>query len=185
MSCVLTAGRTEPCRNNIGGIKNVYFFPFVEYDYTQIVGTKGVEITSFPGTTIYKYEVQGGSFSESIVNDEFGVRYDQNLSITLTKQGLATTNELNQMQKLDLRYIVEYNNGLFRMGGVYNGVRLTSYTIDSGGEKGNFNGYNLTFTGTEEYAAPFIDNVNTVGFFILLEDSFFALLEDGGKIAIE
>jgi len=185
MSCVLTSGRIEPCRDNIGGIKNVYLFPFVEYSYTQIEGVRGVEITSFPSSDIYKYEVQGGTFSENITNDEFGIKYEQNLNVILTKQDLITTNELNAVQKLDLRYIVEYNNGKFRMGGVYNGARLTSYSIDSGGEKSSFNGYNLTFTGVEEYSAPFIDNINTVGFFILLEDSFFMLLESGGKIAIE
>lgn len=186
MSCGLTKGRTEPCKDNIGGVKYVYLFVFVEYDYTEILGTKGVEITQFPDTNIYKYAVKGASFVEEIENNEDGIKYKQSLSFTLTNQDLATTNELDRMRRVDLRYIVEYNNGDLKMGGVYNGSRLTDYVIDSGGSKASLNGYALTFTGEEEYAAPFLDNLNILGDnLLLLENGFYLLLEDSGKIILE
>ena len=90
------------------------------------------------------------------------------------------------MQSIDLRYIVQYNSGKLRMGGVYNSSSITSYSIESGGAKSSLNGYNITIGGTEEYAAPFISSLNIISSnSILLEDSFYLLLEDTGKIILQ
>ena len=185
MSCVLTKGRTEPCKDNVGGIKHVYLFPFVEYSYTQIEGLKSGEITSFPETTLYKYEITNGDFSETISNDENGISYSQTLTFTLFKQDLKTTNELNRVQKLDLRYIVEYNDGNLKMGGVLNGANLENFTIDSGGSKSSLNGYNLTITSDESIQAPFISDLGVFGGYLLLETDFNILLETGDKIILQ
>jgi hypothetical protein len=184
MSCTLTTGRNEPiCRDSIGGVKNVYLFSFTQYAYNLIGGVRGVNITSFPENTYYKYEVTGGNFSESITNDDNGVSYSQSLTFTLFKQDLATTRELDLMQKIDLRYIVEFNNGDLKMGGVYNGARLDSYTINSGSSKGSLNGYSLTFSSEEEFASPFVSREIIEGL-LLLENGFNLLLEDSGKIIL-
>lgn len=164
---VLTKGRTElSCYNNIGGIKNVYFFKYVDYAYNQIIGTKGVELTTFPSTTIYKYEVQSGSFNENIQNDDNGELYQQNCSFTLVQQNLLTTLELDLLTKIDLRYIVEFNDGSFKIGGLYNGAKITSLDLASGGTKADFNGYNITIASSEVYGAAFIDDLEDVGFVI-------------------
>lgn len=185
MSYTLTKGRTEPCRDNIGGVKSVYLFPFVDYNYNLIEGVKGVEITSFPSTTSYKYETTSATFSETIKNDENGVSYDQSLTFTLFKQDLLTTNELNRLTHLDLRYIVEFNDGSFKMGGVYSGARLEDYSIESGGSKSSLNGYNLTLNSTEEYSAPFLSDLSILTSYLLLEDSFNILLEDSELIILQ
>jgi len=188
MSCTLISGRTEiGCRSNIGGVKSVYLFPFVDYAYNLIGGVRGVEITSFPSTTLYKYETTGANFSETITNDDNGVSYEQSLTFTLFKQDLLTTNELNRLTQIDLRYIVEYNDGTYKMGGVYNGARLEDYSIESGGNKSSLNGYNLTFNSTEEYLAPFMSEALVLGLasgFLLLETDFNVLLETGDKIIL-
>lgn len=182
---MLTKGRTEPPRNNISGIKAVYLFSFVDYAYNLIEGVRGVEITSFPSTTLYKYETSNAVFSETINNDEKGVSYEQSLTFTLFKQDLLTTNELDRLTKIDLRYIIELNDGSFKMAGVYNGVSLEDYSIESGGSKSDLNGYNLTFNSIEEYAAPFLTNLNVLGGYLLLEDNFNLLLEDSELIILE
>ena len=38
MACVLTSGRTEPCKDAVGGLKNVYFCDFVEDSFTVVAG---------------------------------------------------------------------------------------------------------------------------------------------------
>jgi hypothetical protein len=163
---VLTKGRSElSCYNNIGGIKNVYLFKYVDTAYNLIV-TSGLELTSFPSTYIYKYEIKGGSFTENIQNDEQGVLYQQNCSFTLLQQDLLTTNELDNITKIDLRYIVEFNDGTFKIGGLYNGAKITSLDLTSGGSKQSFNGYNITITSSELYGAAFIDDLEDVGFII-------------------
>jgi len=164
---VLTKGRTElSCYDNVGGIKNVYFFKYIDYDYNQIIGEKGVELTSFPATTIYKYEVQSGSFSENIQNDDNGEIYNQELNFTLVQQDLTTTNELKILTSVDLRYIVEFNDGSFKIGGLYNGGKITSLNLVSGGVKGDFNGYEISVSSIEKYQAAFIDDLASVGFTI-------------------
>ena len=164
---VLTKGRSElSCYNNIGGIKNVYLFKYVDTAYNLIV-TSGLELTSFPSTYIYKYEIKGGSFTENIQNDEQGVLYQQNCSFTLLQQDLLTTNELDNITKIDLRYIVEFNDGTFKIGGLYNGAKITSLDLASGGSKGSFNGYSISINSSEEYESFYITSLSSVGFSII------------------
>jgi len=186
MSCVLTKGRNNPCLDNIGGVKYIYFLPYVYYSDEEIESIKGVEITEFPETEIFRYEPNTSNFSETIENDENGVKVIQNLSLSLAKQDLITSLELERMKSIDLRYIVQYNNGKLRMGGVYNGARLDSYTIKSGGIKSDFNGYELSISSVEEYAAPFLSDLNILGDnFLLLENSFNILLENNFKVILD
>lgn len=185
MSCGLTKGRTEPCMDNIGGVKYIYFAPFVQYADSLIIGTKGVEITEFPYTVFFKYEPNTANFSEDITNDENGIKHTQSLIFTLSKQDLTTTNELHIMQGIDLRYVVQFNNGSLKMGGVYNGANITDYTIDSGSNKGSLNGYSITITSDEEYASPFLTDIGVIGGYLDLETSFNYLLEDSNKIILQ
>jgi len=185
MSCGLTSGRTEiACRDNIGGVKAVYLLNYVDYAYTQIEGVRGVNVSSFPLSTIFKYETTNANFSETINNDEEGISYSQSLSFTLFKQDLLTTRELDLATNIDLRYVVEFNNGDYKIGGLFNGARISNLSIDSGGSKTSLNGYNITIESEEEYAAAFF-NFNVFGDFLLLEDDFYILLETGSKIALE
>ena len=184
MSCALTSGRTEGCFDNVGGIKAVYLLKYVDYPFGSIV-RNGQEVIEFPASTIYKYETQSANFNESIKNDQEGVSYSQSLTFTLTKQDLLTTSELDRAQKVDLRYLVEFNDGSVRFGGLYNGAQITTIAIQSGGVKSDLNGYNITIQGSEEISAPFT-NLNILdGQFLLLEDGLFYLLEDNNKIVLE
>jgi hypothetical protein len=164
---VLTKGRSElSCYNNIGGIKNVYLFKYVDTAYNLIV-TSGLELITFPDTFIYKYELQTGSFTENIQNDEQGVLYQQNCSFTLVQQDLLTTNEVDKLTKIDLRYIVEFNDGTYRIGGLYNGAKVTSLDLTSGGSKGSFNGYSISINSSEISEAYYISDLVDVGFDIV------------------
>jgi len=188
MSCNLTSGRTElSCFDNIGGVKRVYLMPFVSYNISQIVGTRGVEVTSFPYTTIYAYETTNANFNEQINNDENGVSYSQSLTFTLLKQDLATTKELNNATKIDLRYIVEFNDGKYRFGGLWKGATISSIDLQSGGSKADGNLYNLTINSEEEYSAAYLDDLTDFEEYntLLLQDGFSLLLEDGFKIILE
>ena len=184
MSCALTSGRTEGCFDNVGGIKAVYLLKYVDYPFGSIV-RNGQEVIEFPASTIYKYETQSANFNESIKNDQEGVSYSQSLTFTLTKQDLLTTSELDRAQKVDLRYLVEFNDGSVRFGGLYNGAQITTIAIQSGGNKADLNGYNITIEGSEEISAPFTSLDVFDANFLLLEDGFFYLLETGDKIRLE
>lgn len=184
----LTSGRTEPPCKTVGGVKRVFLFNYVDYLYTQIVGTRGVELTSFPSTDIYEFSVVGASFNESIKNDDNGVSYTQSLSFTLKKQDRVTTYDLSKMAEMQFRYIVEFNNGKYKIGGLYNSARL-EFENTTGGSKPDLNGYKITMQGEEEYQAAFIENLSSTGFNIidvlLLEDYEPLLMDDESQIILE
>lgn len=159
MSCVLTSGRTEPCRDVIGGVKNVYLFPYVKYAPSQI-DIKFETLVEFPSTTLFKYEVQNGQFEQTISNDENGINYNQSLSFTIFKQDLLTTRELNVLTNIDFRFVAEFYDGSFRVSGLFNGAKIESLTLSSGGSKTDLNGYNVTITGNEEIQAPYLDSLD-------------------------
>ena len=186
---VLTAGRKEiASKDVIGGIKKVFIFPFIEYAYTLIVGVRGQVITSFPATDIYEFAITGGLMNETINNDDEGLYYDQSLTFTLKKQDKTTTYELNQLTKYPIRYIVQLNDGRFKIGGLYNGSDF-EFDTTSGGAKNELNGYNVTIKSKEEWQSAFIDDLSSSGFTIsqnlLLEDFDGLLTEDELEIILE
>ena len=96
---ILTSGRTEPIRNNIGGIRNIYLF---SYDEDANFVINGQQLVSFDDQTLYKYDVTNGNFNESITNDENGIFYTQTLSFRLLQQNALTSRELDIASNIDL-----------------------------------------------------------------------------------
>ena len=156
----LTRGRSEPCNNNAGGIKNVYLATFVDYDLSQIVGYRNQTVASFPTTQIYKYEGQNKDFSETLSEDG---SYVQEFRMRLTSQDLGTAQLLSLLVKNKVRIVIEDRLGLFRVGGIVNGMDA-EITANLGGSRVDFNGYDLTLIGNEEFQAPFIADISSVGF---------------------
>jgi hypothetical protein len=66
MACTLTKGRIEPCKDVVGGIKNVYFTDFGGFG--TVSQDADDQITDMTGTfTAYKYELKGNSSFEQTV----------------------------------------------------------------------------------------------------------------------
>lgn len=174
MSCVLTSGRTEPCKDKVGGLKAVYFINFeplgVTYDttHTDLI-TDLVDADGTTEPTAYKYELRGAnSFDQTIVasRDNGTAFFEQTLNLTL--KGL--TKEMHKELKL-LAYgrphvIVEDNNGSLFLMGLEHGAEVTGGTIVSGTAMGDLYGYTLTLMSQEKVPANFIqgtiDNIVTV-----------------------
>lgn len=182
MASTLTKGRTNPCKDNIGGIRSLYLFTYVYYDPSNFGGEPGVSLTSFPATTIYRFEGVNANFNEQIISDERGLYFSQDLTFSLKKQSVSDTNIWNDAMGYDLRYVVQYNNGKLRLGGLYNGGRVRSVEIVSGGAKNDFNGYNITISGQERWAAPFMDSLDvlTSGGYIVQDGNNF-VFQDGNN----
>ena len=65
MACNLTAGRKEPCKDVVGGIRKVYFTDFGGYG---TVTQTNDEITDMSGTfTAFEYELKGNSSFEQTI----------------------------------------------------------------------------------------------------------------------
>lgn len=169
MACDLTLGRKEPCKDSVGGIKNIYFVDFgklgtVSYDSTHTDVVDNLTGTTIGGTansiTAYKYEIKGASSLEQTVTSsrETGTTfYDQTLSITLKKLSAADNKELKLLSYGRPHILVEdYNSNVMLMG-LENGADVNGGTVVTGSSMGELSGYTLTFNAQEKVAANFLE----------------------------
>jgi hypothetical protein len=155
----ITSGRKEPCKNNAGGIDKIWLFTYVDYDVRDIQGYRDQLITSFPDTQMYLYEGQNKAFEETMNNE---MSYDQKLSMRLIKQDLLTAGVLNKLVKNKVRALIQDRMGRYRLVGCVNGLDV-ELTAQTGGSKSDFNGYDLTMEGLEEFQAPFVESLESTG----------------------
>ena len=162
MACDLTLGRKEPCKDVVGGLKNVYFVDFGDLGTVTLTDD---EITNLTGTsgnlTAFKYELKGNSsFEQAITSSrENGTTFvEQTLTLTLKK----LTKEDNKELKL-LAYgrphvaIEDYNGNVFMMG-LEHGAEVTGGTVSTGAAMGDLSGYTLTMVASEISPANFMDS---------------------------
>ena len=169
MACILTLGRKEPCKDSVGGIKNVYFVDFgglgtVSFDSTDTDVIDDLTGTTIGGTanslTAYKYEVKGNSSLEQTVTasrENGTVFYEQTLNLTLHKLTKEDNKELRLMAYGRPHICVEDYNGNLMMMGLENGADVSGGTIVTGAAMGDMSGYTLTFSGTEKKPASFME----------------------------
>ena len=166
MSCDITSGFELGCRDNTGGIKNLYI---LSGSISSITDASEGLIDAISGSgEFFKYELfrQTSDFSEAInATPENGtVFYEQTVNATFFKLQSATRNQVRVLAKNpELKIIVETNNGAADNVGRYwllgeeNGVQLLSGTGGTGTAFGDLNGYTLTFTGQEPEPASELD----------------------------
>lgn len=167
MSCDISHGRLEPCKDAVGGLKNLYILNYGLYDETDISysATVGLEdlITgiSLPAlSSIYKFELKGtNSFETTITSSrENGTTFfEQVLSVQLKKQDAITHKQIKLLSYGRPNIIVETNAGQYFIAGLLRGMDVTAGTISNGTALGDMNGYSLTFTGQEVTPANFLD----------------------------
>lgn len=157
MSCDLTKGRKEPCKNVVGGLKAVYFTDFG--DYGTVTETND-EITDMTGTFIaFKYELKGNSsFEQTITSSrENGTTFfEQTLNLTLKKLSKEDNKELKLLAYGRPHVAVEdYNGNVFVMG-LQHGADVTGGTVSTGAAMADLSGYTLTLSAQELKPANFV-----------------------------
>ena len=168
MACNLSSGFSLGCRDNIGGIKNVYILSGSVAGVTAASGA----ISDISGSGVfYKFELPRnvGDFTEtptpSLENGT--VFYSQVTNIALHKLQASIRNQVKVLtQNPDLKIVVETNNGIddqvgqFFYVGRYRGRTVTGGTGGTGTALGDANQYALTFEAQEPYPA---EEVTTTG----------------------
>jgi hypothetical protein len=161
MACDLTSGFSLACRDNVGGIKNVYI---LSGSVTTVTAASGA-ISDLSGDGVfYKFELPRnvGDFTEtptpSLENGT--VFYSQVANIALHKLQASIRNQVKVLsQNPSLNIVVETENGSddnvgqFFYVGRYRGATLTGGAGTSGTAMGDANQYALTFEATEPYPA--------------------------------
>jgi len=162
MSCSVTKGRSEPCKDTLGGLKAVYLANFDEADGAFTVLDGAVTAISANLTTVFKFITiaEGNTFDEALIGSrEAGTRVNtQTLTVVLKKQDVLTHAEIDKIVAARPVIIVRDNNDLYHVAGITEGMETTGSTIGTGGAKADFNGYNLTFSAQENKLAPLMDS---------------------------
>jgi hypothetical protein len=162
MSCNLSAGRNEVCKDSIGGLQGVYFMNFTTGSFTK---NGNGEITAFPsGSTVYYYELKGTSAYTETVNTsrENGTTFfSQELVLNLKKLTNEMTTQLKLMAFGRPKIVIWTQNGDALLVGEKEGADMTAGTISTGGALGDLYGYSATFTGQEQLPAAFISGSTT------------------------
>ena len=157
-TCDITSGFTLGCRDNTGGISNLYI---LSGSIDSVVDVSEGLISTISGSgEFYKFELfrQTSDFSEGITStpENGTVFYEQTLNAVFFKLQSSTRNQVKVLaQNPNLKVIVETNNGSVDGVGRYwllgedRGMQLLSGTGATGTAFGDLNGYSLTFTGQE------------------------------------
>lgn len=160
MSCDITQGRKEPCKDSVGGLKNIYVVNYDEKLFDDAVVTDS-EITALTELyEAYKFELRGeNSYEEAGQTDrQAGTTfYETTATLVLKKQDKATQNELKLLAIGRPHIIFEDYNGNKRLFGLENGGEV-AVTPVSGANMEDLNGYNLEVIFRERDMAPFVDS---------------------------
>ena len=159
MACDLTLGRKEPCKDVVGGIKNIYFVDFG--DLTLTFDSTDTDVIESVGSSVanFKYEVKGNSSLEQTVNSsrENGTTfYEQTLNLTLKKLSKEDNKELKLLAYGRPHVAVEDYNGNVMVVGLEHGADVSGGTVVTGAAMGDLSGYTLTLTGMETKPANFV-----------------------------
>jgi len=160
MSCDISAGRLEPCKNSVGGLNAVYFVNDGDATgYTYDVTDTDVIKTVTGTPTAYKYDLKGNSSFEQAINSsrENGTTFfEQTLNLTLKKLSTKDHKQIKLLTYGRPQVIVEDNNGNFFYCGLQHGMDVSGGTIVTGAAMGDLSGYTLVLTGMEPVPANFI-----------------------------
>ena len=162
MSCNLTQGRQEVCKESIGGLQGAYFINYTTGSFTK---NANGQVTALPsGSTVYYYELKGTSAYTETVNTsrENGTTFfNQELTLNLKKLTNEMTTQLKVMSYGRPQVIVWTNNGDALLVGQDHGADVTAGTIQTGGALGDLYGYSVTLTGMEQLPAAFLSGSTT------------------------
>ena len=167
MSCDIANGRLEACKDAISGLLNIYFINYGDLaidnvHYKDNAANSDVIDAWAPATQIslYKYELKGANGFEQTIQtsrDNGTTFFEQVLTVQLKKQDIATHKNVKLLAYGRPRIVVETRDHQYFIAGLEQGCDVTAGTVSSGTAMGDFNGYNLTFTGMERIPANFLD----------------------------
>jgi len=169
MSCDITHGRVEECKDSVSGLKAIYIINFDdlnEDNATFDTGTPGEEdqlVTWTPASALsmYKYELKSTANAlNTTINasrDNGTTFFGQELVVNLKRQDVVTHKQVKLLSYGRPRIIARSMTDQFFMLGFAQGCDVSAGTIGTGAALGDFNGYQLTFMAEEELPPLFID----------------------------
>ena len=168
MSCDITHGRVEECKDSVSGLKAIYIINFDDLNEdiatfdTATAGEEDQLVTWTPASalTMYKYELKSTANAlNTTINasrDNGTTFFGQELVVNLKRQDVVTHKQVKLLAYGRPRIIARSMTDQFFMLGFAQGCDVSAGTIGTGAALGDFNGYSLTFTAQEELPANFL-----------------------------
>jgi hypothetical protein len=157
MACLITKGKLLGCKDQRGGIKNLYFANYEDYGYViaaQVLTDLG------DLTEVFKYEVKAttNALTETGTSSEDNGTFlnAQSLAVTLPKLGADLQAQIQLICAGRPQVFVEDYNGNIMLIGATNGT-MSNCTKVSGGAGADLSGYTLTIAAEESNLSPFLN----------------------------
>jgi hypothetical protein len=168
MACELTTGFTLGCLEGIGGVKEVLIANYDDFTsgvtYDAVTG----EVDGLPTATIYRYVPfrNSGSYIETVnKNLETGTLYfSQEVGWTFGKLNQDMRNEFLNVAKAKMVVFVRTNDDQILLVGAGEGSQLTAGTVQSGQQKADLMGYQVTTVAEELVPAVHLEPFTSVPF---------------------
>ncbi len=174
MPCALTTGFTLGCLEGIGGVKEVLIANFTDpvsgNDFMSGVTYDAVtgQVDGLPTATIYRYVPfrNSGNYVETVnKNLETGTLFfSQEVAWTFGKLAQDMRNEFLNVAKAKMIVFVRTNDDQILLVGSTEGSQLTAGTVQSGAQKADLMGYQVTTTAENLEPAVHLEPFTTVPF---------------------
>ena len=180
MACNLTKGLLVDCKDQIGGLKRIYFVKSYCSDIranavfdgtdTNVIDTAGFtnwDIADGGAVTVFQYDFRPNlsSMTVNFTSDPATgtTFFEQTLSITMQKLSVAQTNELKLISyNRSQVFVLDNNDNLFLLG-IDNGMDVSGGTAVTGAGKGDMTGFTLELRGEEKDPMIWINATAGVG----------------------
>jgi hypothetical protein len=168
MACELTTGFTLGCLEGIGGVREVLIANFDDFTSGITFDNVTGEVDGLPTATLYRYVPfrNSGSYIETVnKNLETGTLYfSQEVGWTFGKLNQDMRNEFLNVAKAKMIVFVRTNDDQILMIGSGEGSQLTAGTVQSGQQKADLMGYQVTTVAEELVPAIHLEPFTTVPF---------------------
>jgi hypothetical protein len=168
MACELTTGFTLGCLEGIGGVREVLIANFDDFTSGITFDAVTGEVDGLPTATLYRYVPfrNSGSYIETVnKNLETGTLYfSQEVGWTFGKLNQDMRNEFLNVAKAKMIVFVRTNDDQILMIGSGEGAQLTAGTVQSGQQKADLMGYQVTTVAEELVPAIHLEPFTTVPF---------------------
>lgn len=181
MACNLTRGLLVDCKDQIGGLKKIFFVnnycgnirsvATITSDEMTDAGFTNWDVAADDGgtdkVTVFQYDLRPNLSSMTVnYNSDPATGttfFEQTLSVSLQKLSKDQTNEIklicyNRAQV----FVLDNNDNLFLMG-MNNGVDVSGGTLVTGAAKGDMTGFTLELRAEETDPLVWIDRTAGVG----------------------
>ena len=169
MACNLTRGLLVDCKDQIGGLKKIFFTQSYCSDIRASATFNGTNVLQMDTAGFANWDIYGGStvnvfqydlrpnLSSVTVNINSDPAtgttfFEQTLSLTLQKLTVAQTNELKLISyNRSQVFVLDNNDNVFLLG-MDNGCDISGGTAVTGAAKGDMTGYTIEWTAEEKNA---------------------------------